>query len=438
MSTRFVTTVRAALLASRPCFCRRRRSRQDAPTAGDTRGRGREHHRRHRLSRVARTPRSTAKRDSDSQIDVIVAEDIAKFPDPNLAESLQRIPGVAIQRDAGEGRAITVRGLGPQFTRVRVNGMEAIATSTDGATANRERGVRLQRVRVRAVQLDRGPQDRRGLARRRLAWARWSTSTPATRSPTTRASASSLSAQARYNDLSKTSARASPGWSAGSTPTRPSASRPRSPIRSTTLSSSATTPCAGRRRGDSADGTRCCTRRASPATTTSRARRATQAGLAFHPRIPRYGLVEHDRERLGADRLVQWEPTESTKISIDGLYSTLQGNPRRVLGRSAAPHQRAADRRGRLHVYDSNNNMVTGTFNNAWVRTEHYLARERDRSSTRFGGSGTGDRRQVHAPAARRQVALQRRHPGRGDADLRRPRLQRLQLRLHRHGAARC
>ena len=81
-----------------------------------------------------------AKRASDSQIDVIVAEDIAKFPDTNLAESLQRIPGVAIQRDAGEGRAITVRGLGPQYTRVRVNGMEAIATSTDGASANRERG----------------------------------------------------------------------------------------------------------------------------------------------------------------------------------------------------------------------------------------------------------------------------------------------------------
>lgn len=79
------------------------------------------------------------KRESLSAIDVIVAEDIAKFPDQNLAESLQRIPGVAIERDAGEGRAITVRGLGAQFTRVRVNGMETIATSTDGASANRDR-----------------------------------------------------------------------------------------------------------------------------------------------------------------------------------------------------------------------------------------------------------------------------------------------------------
>src|SRR3954464_10592918 len=69
-----------------------------------------------------------AKRDSVGSVDTIVAEDIAAFPELNLAESIQRIPGVSIQRDAGEGREISVRGLGPQFTRVRVNGMEALTT----------------------------------------------------------------------------------------------------------------------------------------------------------------------------------------------------------------------------------------------------------------------------------------------------------------------
>ena len=53
------------------------------------------------------------KRQSDSALDAIMAEDIADFPDLNLAESLQRIPGVAISRAAGEGRQISVRGLGP-------------------------------------------------------------------------------------------------------------------------------------------------------------------------------------------------------------------------------------------------------------------------------------------------------------------------------------
>ena len=59
---------------------------------------------------------------------MIAAEDIGKFPDSNLAESMQRIPGVALTRgDGGEGRNISVRGLGAQFTRVRINGMEGAA-----------------------------------------------------------------------------------------------------------------------------------------------------------------------------------------------------------------------------------------------------------------------------------------------------------------------
>ncbi|NIJ22422.1 TonB-dependent receptor [Sphingomonas naasensis] len=65
------------------------------------------------------------KREETAAVDSIVAEDIGKFPDSNLAESMQRIPGVALSRgDGGEGRNIAVRGLGAQFTRVRINGME--------------------------------------------------------------------------------------------------------------------------------------------------------------------------------------------------------------------------------------------------------------------------------------------------------------------------
>lgn len=69
------------------------------------------------------------KRNMGVEADTILAEDIGKFPDQNLAESLQRIPGVAITREQGEGRQITVRGLGPQFTRVRINGMETLTTT---------------------------------------------------------------------------------------------------------------------------------------------------------------------------------------------------------------------------------------------------------------------------------------------------------------------
>ncbi|WP_016955392.1 TonB-dependent receptor [Catenovulum agarivorans] len=71
------------------------------------------------------------KRVSVNALESIAAEDIGKFPDLNIAESLQRVPGVAISREGGEGRQITLRGLGPGFTRTTLNGME-VPASTDG------------------------------------------------------------------------------------------------------------------------------------------------------------------------------------------------------------------------------------------------------------------------------------------------------------------
>ncbi len=62
------------------------------------------------------------KRNSNTIVDAISTEDLGKFPDSNVAESLQRIPGVAIDRSSGEGRFVTVRGFGPAFNTVLVNG----------------------------------------------------------------------------------------------------------------------------------------------------------------------------------------------------------------------------------------------------------------------------------------------------------------------------
>ncbi|WP_084580635.1 TonB-dependent receptor [Sphingomonas azotifigens] len=76
------------------------------------------------------------KRDANIIKDVIVAEDMAKFPELNLAESIQRLPGVAINREAGEGRRITLRGLSPDYTRVQLNGMEVLG-NVDSAMDSR-------------------------------------------------------------------------------------------------------------------------------------------------------------------------------------------------------------------------------------------------------------------------------------------------------------
>ncbi len=62
------------------------------------------------------------KRESSGVVDAISAEDIGKFPDTNLAESLQRITGVSVSRENGEGSEITVRGFGPEFNLITLNG----------------------------------------------------------------------------------------------------------------------------------------------------------------------------------------------------------------------------------------------------------------------------------------------------------------------------
>ena len=86
------------------------------------------------------------KRNESGVVDTLSAEDIGKFADANLAESLQRITGVSIDRVSGEGSQITVRGLGPNFNLVTLNGrqlptanspeQESIASATQSRAFN--------------------------------------------------------------------------------------------------------------------------------------------------------------------------------------------------------------------------------------------------------------------------------------------------------------
>ena len=79
------------------------------------------------------------KKDANIEKDVIVAEDMAKFPELNLAESIQRLPGVAITREAGEGREISLRGLGPDYSRVQLNGMEVLGNNDSAMDSRGQR-----------------------------------------------------------------------------------------------------------------------------------------------------------------------------------------------------------------------------------------------------------------------------------------------------------
>jgi TonB-dependent receptor len=92
--------------------------------------------------RKSLTESTEAKREATGFIDQVNAEDIGKFPDTNIAESFNRIPGIQITRDIdGEGTDISIRGLGTNFTKVLLNGAPVAVASTgitDAQNTNRE------------------------------------------------------------------------------------------------------------------------------------------------------------------------------------------------------------------------------------------------------------------------------------------------------------
>ncbi|MBB6095477.1 TonB-dependent receptor [Povalibacter uvarum] len=73
-----------------------------------------------------------AKRDSIQVVDAISAEDIGDFPDKNVSEALQRVTGVQISRQDGEGRGVSIRGADPSLNRVEINGSSALSMTVGG------------------------------------------------------------------------------------------------------------------------------------------------------------------------------------------------------------------------------------------------------------------------------------------------------------------
>ena len=311
------------------------------------------------------------KRKETSAIDAIKAEDIAEFPDLNLAESLQRIPGVAISRVNGEGRNISVRGLGPEYTRVRINGMEAIGTT--GGTDN-SGGVN----RGRGFDFNIFSSDLfNSLAVRKTASADVEEgSLGATvdlniarpfdfRKPTV-----SVSVQGSYNDLArKTTPRistlATTTNDAGTFGVLMSISYEERRIKEEGANITRWT-YGGFNGGFNAASTL-------SGKTIAQINDANPDTALFHPRIP--GLVSYDinQKRLGAAVSVQMRPMETTLLSIDGLYSRLDGTRSEAqlqaisFSRSGTGKPQTIIRNG---VVDANNNIISGEFDNVDLRSQ--------------------------------------------------------------------
>ncbi|WP_425490118.1 TonB-dependent receptor [Dyella telluris] len=69
------------------------------------------------------------KRNSDSVVDAISAEDVGKFPDTNVAESLSHLPGISVDRNFGEGDKVSILGTDPALNRLLLNGQTLASTN---------------------------------------------------------------------------------------------------------------------------------------------------------------------------------------------------------------------------------------------------------------------------------------------------------------------
>jgi len=261
------------------------------------------------------------KRREAGAVDAILAEDMADFPDQNLAEAIQRLPGVTIDRVNGQGTTISVRGLGSDFTRTRINGLEAQAAS--GGNRNRSFDFSMfaselfNSIKVRKTQSAEIEEGSLG------ATVDLQTGRPLDFGGSGLNSA--LSVQGSYNDLSEKTVPRLAGLLSWSNEDRTFgalvsiAYSERSPI----LGSFNTTRwqkgdpsnvnAAGNPYGRGQNFGGCI-----PCTTTAQRDAVLNA---FYPRIPRYTLGNTQEDRLGMTGALQWRPSDRTEAVLDVLWS---------------------------------------------------------------------------------------------------------------------
>ncbi|MET0533026.1 MAG: TonB-dependent receptor, partial [Steroidobacter sp.] len=310
------------------------------------------------------------KREQIGAVDAIVAEDIADFPDLNLAESLQRIPGVSIARDAGEGRTITVRGLSPEFTRIRLNGMEAMSANggTDQAGGtNRGRGFDFNTF---ASELFNSITVRKTASADFEEGSLGATVDLRTGRPFDYDGFTVVtSATAQYNDLAddvnpRGAFVISNTWADktfGALLSVAYTERNLVDEGSSTVRWSRPTGTIG-------------------AATPAQAALATQVNNAFVPRIPRYDYYEHDQDRLGVTASLQFAPSERTRINFDALYAEFNAERNETFLEFPNFSTDANGMQVSDAVIDNTNSVVYGVFNNVDIRSEN----RHDELSTEF------------------------------------------------------
>lgn len=358
------------------------------------------------------------KRTETAAIDTIKAEDIGKFPDSNLAESMQRVPGVTLSRgDGGEGRNISVRGLGPAFTRVRINGMEGAAQTGSSDIYGAGNNGRSFDFNVFPTEIFSELQVRKTPSADVEEGSLGATVDLKAPRPLDYADDMAFTSTARgvYNQVSedidpRLSMLFSQKFMGGTFGVLGSVAYQKRNIREvgysavdllsanfngltvggvvyplcTPIGYGVDSPSPAAQGGKGATATMCSTD--NPRTSTLDAynavasrRRSDMPNVpgsgAYLPRIPRYVNSEQDAERLGATLTLQWEPNENTSLSLDTLYSNFDVERRDnyIAGLSFA---RNVNNNGQPMVsvrditFDDNGSLVNAVFDGVDVRSE--------------------------------------------------------------------
>lgn len=236
---------------------------------------------------------------SDSIMDAIVADDIGKLPDQNIAEAIARVPGVTITRGHGEGQFITVRGLGPEFNTALLNG-RVLATENRGREYSFDI---LPAELISGVGIFKTPtanQTEGGIG---------STVNMTTAQPLTLGNKLVLSGQGNYdNQRGKVSPQTSGLYSMKS--------------EDGTFGALASFSYINRK----IEGQRVYTDGWEANQTLHVNNGATTITGVSMPTYVEYGINDTNRERLSGLATLQWKPTKDLLFTVDGLYSKLNVN----------------------------------------------------------------------------------------------------------------
>ena len=303
-----------------------------------------------------------AKRNASGVVDSIMAEDIADFPDTNLAESLQRIPGIAISREAGEGREITVRGLSGDYSRVMINNAmgQSLAAGSGGVRTSRafdfnvfasELFNRLDVYKTQSAELEEGSLG---------ATVNLHTGRPFDYDPLEIA----LNVKAGYSEeASETSPRTSGLFSFTNDSETFGALVSFSTAERVVSNTGADT---GRWEDDTFGSCSACT---TP-------EEIEAVNSAWHPRFPRFADKTHEQDRTGLTGSFQFKPAETTLITFDTLYANVESERLEPfmqaisLARTGSTGVQETD--VAAYTIDGNNTMVAATMDGVDVRSEAF------------------------------------------------------------------